>query len=74
MSRPDEVDFTVKFLKERNVQFALLHCNSTYPAAFEDINLRYMDQLRKYDVPVVIQDTSVALPFPWSRQLWGEYP
>jgi N-acetylneuraminate synthase len=52
MSRPDEVEFTVKFLKERNVQFALLHCNSTYPAAFEDINLRYMDQLRKYDVPV----------------------
>ncbi|MGD0750455.1 MAG: N-acetylneuraminate synthase family protein [Anaerolineales bacterium] len=52
MSRPDEVDFTVKFLKERNVQFALLHCNSTYPAAFEDINLRYMDQLRKYNVPV----------------------
>ncbi|MBM3151245.1 MAG: TIM barrel protein [Chloroflexi bacterium] len=52
MSRPDEVDFTVKFLKERDARFALLHCNSTYPAAFEDINLRYMDQLRKYDVPV----------------------
>ncbi len=52
MSRPDEVDFTVKYLKERGVQFALLHCNSTYPAAFEDINLRYMEQLRKYDVPV----------------------
>ena len=52
MSRPDEVDFTVKYLKERGTQFALLHCNSTYPAAFEDINLRYMDQLRKYDVPV----------------------
>ena len=34
MSRPDEVEFTVKFLKERDVQFALLHCNSTYPAAF----------------------------------------
>jgi len=52
MSRSDEVEFTVKYLKERKVQFALLHCNSTYPAAFEDINLRYMDQLRKYDVPV----------------------
>ena len=52
MSRSDEVDFTVKYLKERGAQFALLHCNSTYPAAFEDINLRYMDQLRKYDVPV----------------------
>lgn len=52
MSRPDEVDFTVKFLKERGAQFALLHCNSTYPAAFEDINLLYMNQLRKYGVPV----------------------
>ncbi|HTX92041.1 MAG TPA: N-acetylneuraminate synthase family protein [Anaerolineales bacterium] len=52
MCRPDEVDFTVKFLEERKAQFALLHCNSTYPAAFEDINLRYMDQLRKYGVPV----------------------
>jgi sialic acid synthase SpsE/sugar phosphate isomerase/epimerase len=52
MSRPDEVDFTVNYLKERHTQFALLHCNSTYPASFEDINLRYMNQLRKYDVPV----------------------
>jgi sialic acid synthase SpsE/sugar phosphate isomerase/epimerase len=52
MCRSDEVDFTVKYLKERNTQFALLHCNSTYPASFEDINLRYMDQLRKYGVPV----------------------
>ena len=52
MSRSDEVDFTVRYLKERGAQFALLHCNSTYPAAFEDINLRYMNLLRKYDVPV----------------------
>jgi len=52
MSRSDEVDFTVSYLKERGAQFALLHCNSTYPAAFEDINLRYMNQLRKYGVPV----------------------
>jgi N-acetylneuraminate synthase len=29
-----------------------LHCNSTYPAAFEDINLRFMDQLRQFGVPV----------------------
>jgi len=52
MSRPDEVDFTVNFLKERKAEFALLHCNSTYPAAFDDINLRYMDQLKNYGVPV----------------------
>jgi N-acetylneuraminate synthase len=52
MSRMDEVAFTVNFLKERQVEFALLHCNSTYPAAFEDINLRFMDRLRQFGVPV----------------------
>ncbi len=52
MSRMEEVETTVDFLKSRNAVFALLHCNSTYPAAFEDINLRFMDQLRRFDVPV----------------------
>lgn len=52
MSRIEEVDITVNYLKEREAEFALLHCNSTYPAAFEDINLRFMDKLRTYDVPV----------------------
>jgi sialic acid synthase SpsE/sugar phosphate isomerase/epimerase len=52
MSRMEEVEITVDFLKERQAEFALLHCNSTYPAAFEDINLRFMEQLRRFDVPV----------------------
>ena len=52
MSRMEEVEVTVDFLKQRGAEFALLHCNSTYPAAFEDINLRFMFQLRRFDVPV----------------------
>jgi N-acetylneuraminate synthase len=52
MSRVEEVEATVNFLKERGVEFALLHCNSTYPAAFEDINLRFMEQLKRFGVPV----------------------
>jgi sialic acid synthase SpsE/sugar phosphate isomerase/epimerase len=52
MSRMEEVEITVDFLQERRAEFALLHCNSTYPAAFEDINLRFMDQLRRFGVPV----------------------
>lgn len=52
MSNMDEVEFSVNYLKERKAEFILLHCNSTYPAAFEDINLRFMDQLRKFGVPV----------------------
>ena len=52
MSSMEEVECTVNFLKAHGAQFALLHCNSTYPAAFEDVNLRFMDQLRRFDVPV----------------------
>jgi len=52
MSRMEEVEITVDFLKERGAQFSLLHCNSTYPAAFEDINLRFMEKLRRFGVPV----------------------
>jgi sialic acid synthase SpsE/sugar phosphate isomerase/epimerase len=52
MSRMEEVEFTVNYLKEREAEFALLHCNSTYPAAFDDINLMFMDRLREFDVPV----------------------
>lgn len=52
MSRIEEVERTVNFLKDREAKFALLHCNSTYPAAFEDVNLRFMDRLREFDVPV----------------------
>ena len=52
MSRMEEVEFTVDFLREKDADFALLHCNSAYPAAFEDINLSFMNQLRKFGVPV----------------------
>jgi len=45
MSTSDEVRFTVDFLKKRNVDFALLHCNSTYPAPLHDINLRWMNSI-----------------------------
>lgn len=47
MSTPEEVITTVAFLGKRNAQFALLHCNSTYPAPLHDINLKWMEPLRK---------------------------
>ena len=47
MSRVEEIQCTVDFLNRNNAKFILLHCNSTYPAPFHDINLRWMHQLRK---------------------------
>ena len=47
MSSVDEVKYTVDFLNKRNVEFALLHCNSTYPAPLHDINLNWLNELIK---------------------------
>jgi N-acetylneuraminate synthase len=47
MSRREEVKISVDFLNQRNARFVLLHCNSTYPAPFHDIQLRWMERLRE---------------------------
>jgi len=47
MSTTDEVKTTVDFLNKRDVKFALLHCNSTYPAPFHDINLNWISKLKE---------------------------
>ena len=53
MSTLGEIDSTVTFLRKQSVEFALLHCNSTYPAPFHNINLNFMKTLReRYDVVV----------------------
>jgi sialic acid synthase SpsE/sugar phosphate isomerase/epimerase len=46
MSTTDEVQVTTDFLNQRSASFALLHCNSTYPAPLHDIQLRWMHSLR----------------------------
>lgn len=53
MSTAEEIEKTVKFLKNENADFILLHSNSTYPAPIESLNLCLISQMReKYDVPV----------------------
>jgi len=53
MSTLTEIDRSVAFLREQQADFALLHCNSTYPAPFHNINLNFMKTLAdRYGVPV----------------------
>jgi len=54
MSTLEEIDEAVKVLRDHNEpfdtfsdHFALLHCNSTYPAPLEELNLRCIQTLRE---------------------------
>ncbi|MCB0191141.1 MAG: N-acetylneuraminate synthase family protein [Anaerolineae bacterium] len=47
-----EIERTVTFLEKRRASFALLHCVSTYPAPFENLNLRFIETLKRFGVPV----------------------
>jgi sialic acid synthase SpsE/sugar phosphate isomerase/epimerase len=48
MSTEEEIRKTIAFLAERDAECALLHCVSTYPAAPEEINLRFMRALHEW--------------------------
>ncbi|WP_085528650.1 N-acetylneuraminate synthase family protein [Kocuria massiliensis] len=45
MSREDEILGSVELLRQTGASFALLQCQSTYPAPYKDVNLAYMDRL-----------------------------
>jgi sialic acid synthase SpsE/sugar phosphate isomerase/epimerase len=45
MSQESEIIETANLLRELNTSYVLLHCQSTYPAPFKDINLSYMQRL-----------------------------
>lgn len=45
MAREAEIRELVNLLRAKGAMFCLLHTNSTYPAPYKDINLRYMDRL-----------------------------
>ena len=47
MSTEEEVKLAVNILRDEGAQFVLLHCNSTYPAPFKDIQLNYMQKLAR---------------------------
>lgn len=48
MSTEDEVRRTLAYLEQCGAEYALFHCVSTYPAAPEEINLRFMERLREW--------------------------
>lgn len=46
MSTEKEIISAVDLLEKESASYALLHCNSTYPAPFKDVNLNYLIRLK----------------------------
>ena len=53
MSSELEIQRVISELEKLNIQYALLHCNSTYPASPEDLNLNFLKKLSKTSGKVV---------------------
>ena len=47
MSTLEEIKNTYFLFKKQKIPCAILHCNSTYPAPFHDINLNFLNELKK---------------------------
>ena len=49
MSTEAEIRDSVEVVKATGTAYALLHCQSTYPAPFKDVNLRYLERLAEIE-------------------------
>lgn len=47
MSTEAEIKEAVNLLQKAGAAYILLHCNSTYPSPFKDVNLNYLDKLKE---------------------------
>lgn len=45
MSTEEEIVETAQLVRSTGTPFVMLHCQSTYPAPFKDVNLRYMARI-----------------------------
>jgi sialic acid synthase SpsE len=47
MATEQEIRAGIRHLQGEGAAYVLLHCNSTYPTPFKDVNLRYLERLRE---------------------------
>jgi sialic acid synthase SpsE/sugar phosphate isomerase/epimerase len=64
MATLHEIGRTVNHLERLGASFALLHCVSAYPAPFESLNLRFLETLKGFGVPVGYSghERGIAMP------------
>lgn len=54
MSTEDEIDVAIQLIESYNVPLTIMHCNSTYPAKDNELNLSYITHLKsKYPQHII---------------------
>lgn len=62
MSSFEELDATVQFLRDRDVDFSILQCTTSYPTSPEQYGLNVIRELKeRYDVPIGFSDHSAGI-------------
>ena len=62
MSKLEEIEKMVSFIKMQNTPFVLLHANSTYPSPIESLNVTLIPEYRKkFDVLIGFSDHEVGI-------------
>lgn len=64
MSYWDEIEQVVSYLKLQNASFALLHCRSVYPVWPREVNLKMINKLRGFGVPVGYSGHDIGIKIP----------
>ena len=59
-----EIERTAEFLRRLKADFALLHCRTAYPTRIEDVELRVLEWMKTFGVPVGYSghETSTVIP------------
>lgn len=64
MSYWEEIEAAVALLKRCGASFALLHCRSVYPVWPREVNLRMINQLQQFGVPVGYSGHDIGITIP----------
>ena len=65
MSTMEEVQKAVRWIRDAgNDDLVLFHCTSNYPAPYESVNMRAMESLKQFGVPVGYSDHTEGIEIP----------
>ncbi len=64
MSYWNEIEKAVQLLKRKSAAFALLHCRSVYPVWPREVNLRMINRLSRFNVPVGYSGHDIGITIP----------